>query len=67
MSIRKPDYPSGTRAYEGPDLTEMPKMILLALKLPKVDGLQVLRRIRTGTRTRRLPVVIFTSLSEQKT
>ena len=60
------DYIFGTGAYEGRDLTEMPKMILLDLKLPKVDGLQVLQRIRADARTRRLPVVIFTSSSEQE-
>jgi two-component system response regulator len=60
------DYLFGTGAYEGRDLTEMPKMILLDLKLPKVDGLQVLQRIRADSRTRRLPVVIFTSSSEQE-
>ena len=60
------EYLFGTGAYEGRDLTEMPKMILLDLKLPKVDGLQVLQRIRADARTRRLPVVIFTSSSEQE-
>ena len=60
------EYLFGTGAYEGRDLTEMPKMILLDLKLPKVDGLQVLQRIRGDARTRRLPVVIFTSSSEQE-
>ena len=60
------EYLFGTGAYEGRDLTAMPKMILLDLKLPKVDGLQVLQQIRADARTRRLPVVIFTSSSEQE-
>jgi two-component system response regulator len=60
------DYLFGTGTYEGRDLSVMPKMILLDLKLPKVDGLQVLQRIRSEARTRRLPVVIFTSSSEQE-
>jgi two-component system response regulator len=44
----------------------MPQVILLDLNLPKVDGLEVLRRIRSDERTRRLPTVIFTSSEDQE-
>lgn len=54
------DYVFGTGAYAGRDLREMPQFILLNLKLPKVDGLEVLQRIRADKRTRLLPVIIFT-------
>jgi len=60
------DYLFGTGKYVGRDLNVMPQLILLDLKLPKVDGLQVLERIRADERTRRLPVVVFTSSSEQE-
>jgi two-component system, response regulator len=60
------DYLFGTGAYTGRDLTLMPQLILLDLKLPKIDGLQVLQRLRADPKTRLLPVVILTSSKEQQ-
>ena len=60
------DYLFGTGQYEGRDLSVMPQVILLDRKLPKVDGLEVLRRLRADERTRLLPVVILTSSKEQQ-
>src|SRR5690348_9913220 len=51
------DYLFGTGAHAGRDLNIMPTVVLLDLKLPKVDGLEVLRRLRADARTRLLPVV----------
>lgn len=56
----------GTGAYAGRDLSAMPAVILLDLKLPKVDGLEVLRRLRADERTKLLPVVMLTSSKEEK-
>ena len=61
------DYLFGTGRYEGRDLDAMlPQVILLNLALPKVDGLEVLRRIRSDERTRRLPTVVLTSSEDQE-
>jgi two-component system, response regulator len=55
------DYLFLTGAYEGRNPLAMPQVVLLDLGLPKVDGLEVLMRIRSDERTKRLPTVIFTS------
>lgn len=60
------DYLYGTGKYEGRDVAKQPEVILLDLKLPKVDGLEVLKRIRSDERTKYLPVVVLTSSSEEK-
>ena len=60
------DYLFGSGAYAGRDLSVMPTVILLDLKLPKMDGLEVLRRLRADDRTRLLPVVILTSSKEEQ-
>ena len=60
------DYLFGTGPYAGRDLTVMPQVVLLDLKLPKIDGLEVLRRLRADELTRLLPVVILTSSNEEQ-
>ena len=56
----------GTGAYAGRDASQHPKVVLLDLKLPKVDGLEVLKAIKTDERTRSIPVVVMTSSQEQR-
>lgn len=60
------DYLFGEGAYTGRDVSDLPAVALLDLKLPKVPGLEALRRIRADARTRRLPVVILTSSKEEQ-
>lgn len=60
------NYLFATGRHSGRDPKVMPEVVLLDLKLPKIDGLGVLRRMRADDRTRRLPVVIMTSSNEEK-
>ncbi len=60
------DYLFGTGTYTGRDMSIMPTIVLLDLKLPKIDGLEVLRRLRADERTKLLPVVILTSSKEEQ-
>lgn len=59
------DFLMGTGKHVGRDIEELPTLTLLDLKLPVIDGLEVLRRIRMMEHTRRLPVVILTSSNEE--
>ena len=59
------DFLFGTGDYEGRDLSISPSLVLLDLKLPKSNGFEVLRCVRGNTRTRCVPVVIFSSSTEE--
>lgn len=58
------DYLFGGGRFKGCNVNDMPALVLLDLKLPRVDGMEVLRRIRADKRTNRLPVVILTTSNE---
>ncbi|HXM92678.1 MAG TPA: response regulator, partial [Candidatus Dormibacteraeota bacterium] len=60
------DYLFGTGTYAGRNLNIAPQVVLLDLKLPKLDGLEVLRRLRADERTKLLPIVILTSSDEEQ-
>jgi two-component system response regulator len=60
------EYIFATGAYASRDINCIPKVILLDLKLPKVDGLEVLRRIKSDERTKLIPVVVLTSSKEER-
>jgi len=60
------DFIFGKGVYAQRDVNNGPKVVLLDLRLPKVDGLEVLRRIKSDERTKIIPVVIVTSSKEEK-
>lgn len=60
------DYMFGEGQFSHREVTDTPAVVLLDLKLPKIDGLEVLRRIRTDDRTKFTPVVILTSSREEE-
>lgn len=60
------DYLFACGGYAGRDATRMPRVVLLDLNLPRMSGLELLRRMRADERTRRLPVVILTTSNEEK-
>lgn len=60
------DFLFGTGTHAGRNVGDLPQIVLLDLKLPKLDGFEVLRRIRADERTRLLPVVILTSSKEER-
>lgn len=60
------DYLFGTGMHVGRDISQLPALVLLDLKMPKVDGLEVLRRLRANKRTRRVPVIVLTSSKEEQ-
>lgn len=60
------DYVFGTGNFDGRDPSDFPAVVLLDLKLPKIDGLEVLASIREDERTRLMPVVVLTSSNEDE-
>ena len=60
------DYLFGTGTWTGRDVRQLPQVILLDLKLPKISGRRCLQRLRADPRTKRLPVVILTSSKEEQ-
>lgn len=60
------DYLFGKGDYSSRDVTKLPKVILLDIKMPKIDGIEVLRQLKTHEQTKVIPVVIMTSSSEEK-
>lgn len=64
--VEATDYLFGSGKYAGRDISIMPQVVLLDLKMPKMDGLEVLHRIRSTEKTKLLPVVVLTTSSEDK-
>lgn len=63
--VEAQDYLFGRGLYAGRDLSRLPVVVLLDIKIPKVDGIEVLRQLRRDERTKLLPVVILTSSKEE--
>jgi two-component system, response regulator len=59
------DYLFGTGAHAGRDPAQRPRLVVLDLKLPRIDGTEVLRRVRADPRTQTIPVVVLTSSREE--
>jgi two-component system, response regulator len=60
------EYMFRSGAYAGRDANHAPKLIMLDIKMPKVDGIEVLRRLKANDATRRVPVVVMTSSNEEQ-
>ena len=58
------DYMFGSGKFTGRDITDLPRMILLDLKLPKIGGLEVLQRLRQDSRIKLVPIIVLTSSNE---
>jgi CheY-like chemotaxis protein len=59
------DYLFGSGSFTGRDMSVMPAVVILDLKLPRLSGLEVLKRIRANEQTRRIPVVVLTASEDQ--
>jgi two-component system response regulator len=60
------DYLFGTGTHAGRDVTVLPRLVLLDINMPKIDGLEVLRRVRADVRTKLVPIVVLTSSREEE-
>jgi two-component system response regulator len=58
------DFIFGTGKYENRNIDQKPKMILLDLKMPKVNGIEVLKTLKSDERTRKIPIIVLTSSNE---
>jgi two-component system, response regulator len=60
------DYIFGTGPHAGRDVTVLPAVVLLDLNLPRIDGLEVLRRVRADERTKLMPIIVLTASKEEE-